>query len=98
MPAQPIRKSTDIAPRPTEERSFTVHVDPDELARREVAAAVSLPSATGKDTGRPGPVGAAVERHGTRDARLASRQRSERDHAGRASGVGSGRSYAFRRS
>ena len=38
----------------------------------------------------------AAAHHGAGDARLAARQRSERDRAGRAPG-GSGRSYAFRR-
>ena len=32
------------------------------------------------------------------DERLAARQRSQREHANRAGGVGKGRSYAFRRS
>jgi hypothetical protein len=74
---------------------FSVHVDPDELARRDLAAAVSL-SAAEAPGDRPAAVDTAAH-HGARDARLAARQRSERDRAGRASG-GSGRSYAFRRS
>ena len=79
------------------DRPFSVHVDPDELARRDLTAAVSQAAAV---TGAPGQQPAAGDtavRHGTRDARLAARQRSERDRAGRAAG-GSARSYAFRRS
>lgn len=76
---------------------FTVHVDPDELARRDLAAAVSLPAAGAGGTQAVPGADAAAAHHGARDARLAARQRSERDRAGRASG-GSGRSYAFRRS
>jgi hypothetical protein len=72
---------------------FTVHVDPDELARRELAA--GQPPATAGDEGPAAP--SLTEHHGARDARLAARQRSERDHAERAPG-GAGRSYAFRRS
>jgi hypothetical protein len=75
---------------------FTVHVDPDDLARREVAVAVPLPSVAGKE--RPGADRTTADHHGARDARLASRQRSSRDRAGRAAGAGGGRSYAFRRS
>ena len=70
--------------------AFAVHVDPDELARQDLAAAVP-----NLDTHANPPAIAA--HHGADDARLAARQRSERDHAGRATG-GSGRSYAFRRS
>jgi hypothetical protein len=77
---------------------FTVHVDPDDLARLEVAAAVSLPSAAGAEAGRPEPDRTTADHHGARDARLAARQRSGRDRAGRAAGAGGGRSYAFRRS
>jgi hypothetical protein len=75
---------------------FSVHVDPDDLARRDLAAAVSLPSVAGKDDDRPD--SAQIEHHGARDGKLAARQRSERERAGRASGLGPGRSYAFRRS
>ncbi|HEV7962247.1 MAG TPA: hypothetical protein VGP57_06880 [Actinoplanes sp.] len=80
---------------------FKVHVDPDALARQDLAATVPLPSVT--DSGSGSGVGAAegdkpAAKHGTRDERLAARQRSERDRSGRASGAGSGRSYAFRRS
>jgi hypothetical protein len=76
---------------------FTVHVDPDDLARQDLAAAVPLPTAgdTGTDsTGRA----AAAEHHGARDASLAARQRSERERSSRATRSGPGRSYAFRRS
>lgn len=76
---------------------FSVHLDPDELAGQDLAAAVSLPSVTGSGTDdRSG--SATIAHHGARDDRLAARQRSERERADRASGTGSGRSYAFRRS
>jgi hypothetical protein len=78
---------------------FSVHVDPELLARQDLAAAVPLPVPTGRDDDDRRASGAAPdEHHGARDARLAARQRSERDRAGRASGAGGGRSYAFRRS
>ena len=77
---------------------FTVHVDPDELARRNLAGSVPRPVSDSPEAGSAGAGSAATDKHGTRDERLAARQRSERDHAGRASGTGSSRSYAFRRS
>jgi len=77
---------------------FTVHVDPDDLARQDIAAAVSRPAATGKDSGRPETAPARLEHHGAHDDKLAARQHAKRDRAGHASGTGSGRSYAFRRS
>jgi hypothetical protein len=52
----------------------------------------------GKDARQPAGLGGVAEQHGARDGRLAARQQSERARAGRASGVGGGRSYAFRRS
>ena len=76
---------------------FTVHVDPDDLARLDLAAAVNLLGASGATgAGRSG--SAAAEHHGARDASLAARQRSERERSSRASGAGTSRSYAFRRS
>jgi hypothetical protein len=100
---------------------FKVHVDPDALARQDLAATVPLPSVTGSGpaagtgsgagsgsrsnsgsgSGSGGGEGEGDEpaaKHGTRDERLTARQRSQRDRSGRASGAGSGRSYAFRRS
>jgi len=75
---------------------FTVHVDPDDLIRRDLAAAVHLPAAD--EAGGTGQTGsAAAEHHGARDASLAARQRSERERSSRAP-RGGGRSYAFRRS
>lgn len=74
--------------------SFSVQVDPDDLARRQVAAAVSRASGapgTGRSD-RSAPV-----HHGAHDARMASRERSGRDRSGRAAKGGT-RSYAFRRS
>jgi hypothetical protein len=77
------------------DRSFSVHLDPDDLALRNLGATLSPTGRAGKGS-KPGTGGAAAH-HGADDSRLAARQRSERDRAGRASG-GSGRSYAFRRS
>ena len=74
---------------------FTVHVDPDDLVRRTLAAAVSRPSAAARDD-RAG--SARETHHGARDARAAADQRSKRERAGRAAGAATGRSYAFRRS
>jgi hypothetical protein len=79
------------------DRPFSVHVDPDELARRDLTAAVSMAAAGTDATNQQPAAGDTAARHGTRDARLAARQRSERARAGRATG-GSARSYAFRRS
>jgi len=75
-------------------KQFNVHVDPDELARQDLTAAVPLSPAAGAG---PGAGSGAAEKHGARDERLAARLRSERDR-GRTTGAGSGRSYAFRRS
>ena len=79
------------------DQPFSVHVDPDDLARRHLKAAVSLPSAATGGPGQQAATGDTAAHHGARDARLAARRRSDRDHAGRATG-GSARSYAFRRS
>lgn len=79
------------------EQPFTVHVDPDQLARLDLAAAVHLP--TVDDSDDAGQTGSATPtHHGARDASLAARQRSERERSGRAAQAGSSRSYAFRRS
>lgn len=72
---------------------FSVHVDTDDLARRDLAAAVPVPSVPA-DHRKPG----TAEHHGARDSRQAARERSGRARSGRASGAASGRSYAFRRS
>jgi hypothetical protein len=77
------------------DQNFTVHVDPDDLARQDLAAGVPAAPVTGS---APGARSEATAKHGARDERLAARQRSERDRSGRASGAGSSRSYAFRRS
>jgi hypothetical protein len=77
------------------DQPFTVHVNPDDLARQDLAAAVSVPSlptAEGEDHPE------SPAHHGAGDARQAARQQSERDRAGRAAGAVGGRSYAFRRS
>ena len=71
---------------------FSVHVDPDELARLSVT-----PAASGRAAGRSGTPADAAH-HGAEDGRTAARRSSERDHAGRAADVNRGRSYAFRRS
>ena len=73
---------------------FTVHVDPDQLARLDLAAAVHLPTMDGTDHTESAP----AAHHGARDAALAARQRSERERSSRAAQAGQGRSYAFRRS
>jgi hypothetical protein len=73
---------------------FTVHVDQDEMTKLGLAAGLSKPATTGHTSSSS----AASTHHGARDERQAARQRSERDHAGRASSTGTGRSYAFRRS
>jgi hypothetical protein len=69
---------------------FTVHIDPDDLARNELAAAVPPPVLLDSDR--------AETKHGARDERLAARQQSERARSSRAAGAAGGRSYAFRRS
>jgi hypothetical protein len=75
---------------------FTVHLDPDDLARRTLAAAVPQPSVAPRDAGPAG--SARAGRHGARDERAAADLRSRRERAGRAAGAAAGRSYAFRRS
>ncbi len=75
-------------------RRFTVQLNPDDLAVRDLAAALSRPAGDDDDH----QAAPAAKHHGARDSRQASRQRSERDHAGRAAGASGGRSYAFRRS
>ena len=76
---------------------FTVHVDPDDLARQDLAAAVHLPTVGGAGTHRPG-----RRRRGRtprRPGRVAGRASAFR--AGTVQprpASGSGRSYAFRRS
>ncbi len=72
---------------------FSVHVDRDDLAEQDLAAALSRPSAS---TRAPQAAGSDATHHGARDSKQAARGRSERDHA-RTSG-GKSRSYAFRRS
>ncbi|MBM2621433.1 hypothetical protein JIG36_38615 [Actinoplanes sp. LDG1-06] len=59
----------------------------------------ALPRPAGLDDGkRPDRKSAGAKHHGAGDDKQAARQRSERAHAGRATGTGGGRSYAFRRS
>jgi len=70
---------------------FSVHVDADDLARLDLAAAVPPVTA---DRRTPGP----AAHHGAGDSRQAARERSGRARSGRASGAASSRSYAFRRS
>ncbi|BCJ40443.1 hypothetical protein GCM10010168_82230 [Actinoplanes ianthinogenes] len=77
-------------------QSFSVHLDQDDLARRDIAAALGRTSKTGGGDNQDG--GAEVTHHGAGDARQAARQRSDRARAGRAAGASGGRSYAFRRS
>jgi hypothetical protein len=73
---------------------FSVHVDQDDLAEQDLAAALSRSPATDATGARPQQAVAA--HHGARDSKQAARGRSERDHA-RAE-AGKSRSYAFRRS
>jgi hypothetical protein len=74
---------------------FSVHVDPDDLARQQLAAGLSAAAEVPGHRDAEGPDAA---HHGARDSRQAARQRSGRDHAGRAAAASGGRSYAFRRS
>ena len=76
---------------------FSVHVDRDELAEQDLAAALSRTTVNDAATGRPDAATGPAAHHGARDERQAARGRSERDHA-RTGGAGKSRSYAFRRS
>jgi hypothetical protein len=80
------------------DQQFSVRVDQDELAERDLAAGLARPSVTGASDDHPAATGLAATHHGARDGRQAARQRSERDHAGRAAGAVGGRAYVFRRS
>ena len=80
------------------DQQFSVRVDQDELDRQDLAAGLAVPSVTGASDDRPAAAGLDAAHHGARDARQAARERSERDHAGRAAGAAGGRAYAFRRS
>ncbi|MFF5288246.1 hypothetical protein [Paractinoplanes globisporus] len=73
---------------------FTVHIDPDELAQRDLAAGLTRPVVA--DGGAPRPSAVEAGHRGARDGREAARGRSERNHA--RVGGGKSRSYAFRRS
>jgi hypothetical protein len=75
---------------------FSVHVDPDDLARHELAAAVPVPSLP--ESGRTDTDAGTGTKHGAGADRLAARQQSERARSSRAAGAAGGRSYAFRRS
>ena len=77
---------------------FSVHVDPDDLAKQDLAAGLSPAKPTGETAGGHQADGPDAAHHGARDSRQAARQRSERDRAGRAAGAAGSRSYAFRRS
>jgi hypothetical protein len=74
---------------------FSVHVNPDDLARQDFAAALTHPATPGAPADHPTTT-PETGHHGARDTRQASRGRSERDHS-RVS-AGKSRSYAFRRS
>jgi hypothetical protein len=67
---------------------FTVHVDQDDLARQDLAAALTRRPAT--DRPERG-AAAAIPHHGARDSRQPVRDRAREAGA-------KGRSYAFRRS
>ncbi|MBB2944088.1 hypothetical protein FB565_003817 [Actinoplanes lutulentus] len=72
---------------------FSVHINLDDLARGELAAALDQSSPE-----TPAPGAGDIAHHGAGDARQAARERSGRDRSGRAAGAAGGRSYAFRRS
>lgn len=77
-------------------KPFSVHLNLDEVAQRDIAAAlrpVAHPETDSDDQN-----GSASARHGAGDARQAARERSGRDRSGRAGQASGGRSYAFRRS
>jgi hypothetical protein len=73
-------------------QDFSVKIDPEQLD----LSAIRTPR-SGKAS-HPAEPGAAAAHHGAHDGRQEARSRSGKDRAGRAAGVGSGRSYAFRRS
>jgi hypothetical protein len=75
---------------------FSVHVDPDDLAKQDLAAGLSSEPVT--VPGHRSADGLDAAHHGARDTRQAARDRAERDRAGRAAGAAGGRTYAFRRS
>ncbi|MET0425133.1 MAG: hypothetical protein ABW046_14705 [Actinoplanes sp.] len=77
---------------------FTVHVDRDELAQRDLAAGLARTVTAAATTGRPEATALDAAHHGARDGRQAARRRSERDRADRASSSAGSRSYVFRRS
>ncbi|GIE31575.1 hypothetical protein Ait01nite_046200 [Actinoplanes italicus] len=77
-------------------KPFSVHLNLDEIAQQDIAAALRPSNATGGPDGQQTDTTAA--HHGARDARQAARERSGRDHAGRAGRASGGRSYVFRRS
>ncbi|WP_328476951.1 hypothetical protein OHA21_23270 [Actinoplanes sp. NBC_00393] len=74
-------------------KPFTVHLNLDEIARNDIAAALQRPGAS--EEHQPA---VAAAHHGARDDRQAARERSGRARSGRAAGASGGRSYAFRRS
>ncbi|GIF36860.1 hypothetical protein Axi01nite_11710 [Actinoplanes xinjiangensis] len=73
-----------------------MHLNLDEIAQRDIAAA--LRPAAGSGAADDQQTVPAATHHGARDARQAARDRSGRDRAGRAGNASGGRSYAFRRS
>ncbi|MBO3742839.1 hypothetical protein [Actinoplanes flavus] len=74
---------------------FSVHPNLDEIAERDIAAALR-PVSPGGTADHPSDLAAA--HHGAHDSRQASRERSGRARSGRAGQAAGGRSYAFRRS
>ena len=77
-------------------KPFSVHLNLDDIARRDIAAALQRPAGDGAADQQVS-TGDATH-HGARDARQAARERSGRARSGRAAGTSGGRSYAFRRS
>jgi hypothetical protein len=73
---------------------FSVHIDQDDLAKQDLAAALPRRPGATAHNGEPAPVAA---HHGNADRAAAARQSSERGHA-RTPAAGKARSYTFRRS
>ncbi|MFI1988640.1 hypothetical protein [Actinoplanes sp. NPDC020271] len=79
---------------------FSIHPNLDDLARRNIAAALARPSSTDAGPAQPGATD--TGHHGAhqdaRDTRQDARRSSGRTRSGRAAAAQSSRTYAFRRS
>jgi hypothetical protein len=76
-------------------KPFSVRLNLDEIVQQDIAAALRPNAVTGPDDQQ---TDTSAAHHGAHDPRQAARERSGRDHAGRAGRASGGRSYAFRRS